>query len=99
MLWPTAFDSNRLSSIEQWYSNIEREALGILHGLEKFHHYFFAHEVHVTTHHKPLVAIMGKDVATLSQYLQSIILCLHQYRVCILYRPGTKRTKIERFKA
>ena len=38
-------------------SNIEREALGILHGLKKFHHYCFAREVLIITDHKPLVAI------------------------------------------
>ena len=39
---------------------------------------------------KPLVAIMGKDVATLSKCLQCIILCTHQYKVCILYKPSLK---------
>ena len=39
------------------YSNIERGALGILHGLKKFHHYCFAREVLVITDHKQLVAI------------------------------------------
>ena len=34
-LWPVAFASKILTSTETWYSNIEREALCILHGLEK----------------------------------------------------------------
>ena len=67
MLQPIAFASKRLSSMKQRYSNMEREALRILHGLEKFHHCWFACEVHVITDQKPLVAIIGKDVATLSQ--------------------------------
>ena len=75
---------------EWWYSKIEREGLGIPHGVEKFYHYCFAHEVHVITEHKPLVAIMCKDVATLSQQLQHIIPHIHQCRVCILYKPGHK---------
>ena len=52
------------------YSNIEREALGILHGLEKFHHYYFAKKVSIITNHKLLMIIFKKDVATLSQRLQ-----------------------------
>ena len=40
-LWPIAFTSKSLTGAEQWYSNIEWEALGILHGLEKFHQYCF----------------------------------------------------------
>ena len=35
ILQPKAFASKRLSSIEQCYSSIEHEALGMLHGLER----------------------------------------------------------------
>ena len=38
-LCPTAFTSKSLTGAEQRYSNIKQEALGILQGLEKFHHY------------------------------------------------------------
>ena len=61
------------------YSNIEREALDILHALEKFHHYCFAHEVNIITNHKPLVAILEKDVTGLLHRLQEILLSIHQY--------------------
>ena len=88
MLWPIAFASKSLSHTEWMYSNIEREALRILYGLEKFHHYYFADEVHVITYHKQLVVIRGKDVAMLWQCLQCIIWCIHQDRVCILFKPG-----------
>ena len=40
-LHPIAFNSKSLPGVEWRYSNIEHEALGILHGLEKFHHYCF----------------------------------------------------------
>ena len=40
-LRPTAFTSKSLSSAKERYRNVEREALGILHDLEKFHHYCF----------------------------------------------------------
>ena len=68
------------------YSKIEREALGIIHGLEKFHHYCFTREAHVITDHKPLVSMFKKDVAMLSQCIQQILLKI-QYRVQILYKP------------
>ena len=63
--YPVSFDSKSLSSVEWQYSNIKREALGILHWLEKFLHYCFAVEVHAITDHKPLVAMITKDVAVL----------------------------------
>ena len=88
ILCPTAFANKSLTGAECRYSNIKQEALGILHGLEKFHHYCFAREVLIIIDHKPLEAIFKKDVATLSQYIQCILLKTHQYRVRIIYKPG-----------
>ena len=87
-LCPIAFASKSLTSVEQRYSNIKCEALGILHSLEKFYHYCFGREVLVITGHKPLVAMFKKDVATLSQHIQCILLKIHQYRVQIVYKPS-----------
>ena len=70
ILRPITFASKRLSHAEKRYNNIERETLGILHGLEKFHQYCFAREMSIITDHKPLVAIFKKDVTALSQRLQ-----------------------------
>ena len=67
---PIVFASKSMSSVERRYSNIEREVLGILHGLEKFNHYCFVREVSIIPEHKPLVAIFKKEVATISQGIQ-----------------------------
>ena len=75
---------------EHRYSNIEREALGILHGLKKFHHYCFVREECVIIDHKPLESIFKIDMAMLSQQIQQILLKNHQYRVQILYKPEAK---------
>ena len=64
---PIAFANKSLTSMEHRHSHIKREALGILHGLERFCHYCFAGEVSIITNHKPLVVILKKDAATLSQ--------------------------------
>ena len=74
ILHPITFASKSLTGTEHMYSNIEREALGILHELQKVHHYCFAREVLIITNHKPLVAIFKKDMATLSQCMQCILL-------------------------
>ena len=52
-LWPTEFTDKSLKSAKTHNSNIGKEALGILHGLEKLHHYCYTHEVRViqTTNH------------------------------------------------
>ena len=46
ILRPLAFASMSLSTAEKRYINIERETLGILLGLEMFHHYCFVGEIH-----------------------------------------------------
>ena len=88
ILQPIAFASKSLTSAEHRYSNTEREALGTLHGPEKFNHYCSVRDVNVITNHKSLVAIFKKDIVTLSQRIQCILLRIHQYRVRILYKPG-----------
>ena len=85
---PIIFASKSLSSAERRYSNMEREALGILQGIKKFHHYCFAREVSIIIDCKLLVAIFKKDVAMLFQKIQQILLRIQQYRVKIIYKPG-----------
>ena len=60
IIHPIAFASKSLTGAEQRYSNIKPEALGILHGLAKFHHYCFGREVLVITDHKLLVSYSRK---------------------------------------
>ena len=67
MLWPIVFTSKSLTGTENRYSNIEHEVLGIIHGLEKFHHSCFGRNIIIISDHKLLVTIFKKDVATLSQ--------------------------------
>ena len=71
VLQPIAFESKWLTDAETYYSIIEREALGILHGFEKFHNYCFAHWISMIMDHKPL-AISKKYVASWSYRPQRI---------------------------
>ena len=59
-LCPIVFASKSLTGAECRYSNIEREALGILHGLKKSHHHCYARKVLIITNYRPLVAIFKK---------------------------------------
>ena len=45
--------------------SFKREALVLLHGLEKFHHHCFACEVSVIMDYTPLVEIFKKDMTAL----------------------------------
>ena len=61
ILCPIVFANKSLTGAQCRYSIIEREALGILHGLKKCHHNCFARVVLIITDHKPLVVIFKKD--------------------------------------
>ena len=105
ILTPITFASKSLSGAEWRYTNIERDALGILHGLKKFCHYCFAREVSIITDHKPLVVIFKEDVATLSQkklnsaqntpiksqnHIQTWTACVH-HRLALQTEPHRKQ--------
>ena len=83
-----AFVSKSLLIDDLCYSNMEWEALGILHCWVRFPHYCFAKEVCIITDHKPLVVIISKEVAMVSHCLQCNMLLTHQYQLCIIYISG-----------
>ena len=56
-LQPKVFVRKNLTSTESDYGNIEKEGVGIYHGIEAIHHYCFTHEVSMITDHKVMVAI------------------------------------------
>ena len=62
-----AFSSKSLINAEPRQSNTGKEALGILHGLEKSHHYCFAHKISMITDCKSLGAIFKEDATTMTQ--------------------------------
>ena len=57
---PVCYASKAITETERNYSNIERETLGVVWGLERFNYYIFGKHCTVNTDHKPLESIFKK---------------------------------------
>ena len=90
---PIAFASRTLSSAERKYSQLDKEALAIVFGVKRFHHYLFGRSFSIASDHKPLQHLLSesRSVPTMaSARLQRWALTLSAYHYTITYRPGEK---------
>ena len=90
---PIAHASKTLSSTQQRYSQIEREALSIIYGVKKFHQYLYGRKFTLITDHKPLVSIFSpnKNLLTMTvQRLQRYALTLMAYQFDIQYKKTSE---------
>ena len=77
-----------LTDTERRYSNIERECLAVVFGLEKFEYYLLGREVLVETDHSPLQQIFKKNIAEAPARLQRLLLRCLKFDVTVKYKPG-----------
>ena len=85
---PIAFASKTLSSTQAAYSNIERETLALVHGVERFHTYLYGRTFSVFTDHKPRVMLHQKPINRAPPRLQHMFLKLTEYDFDLIYKPG-----------
>lgn len=83
-----AYASRALTDTESRYSQIEREALAIVYGIEHFHLYLYGHEFLLITDHKPLELIYQNPKSHTSARLERWCLRLQDYTFQVKYRPG-----------
>ena len=67
------YASRALTKTEQNYQNLEREALGTIWGIEKFHYFLYGKEFTLETNQKPLVSIYKKHMIDISPRVQRLI--------------------------
>ena len=82
---PTAYDSRSLTPAERNYAQLEKEALGIIFGVRKFHKYLYGRKFTLVTDHKPLTTILSPkergSYAGSSKIAKMLILMSYQYLI------------------
>ena len=95
---PVAFASRTLSKAEANYAQIDKEALGIVWGVQKFHQYLHGRHFTIVTDHKPLQAIFHpqKGIPVMAaKRIQHWALFLAGHTYDIEYKKGTEHTNAD----
>ena len=94
---PIEFISRTLSAAERNYAQIDREALGIVWGVKRFHLYLYGRKFLLRTDHKPLVHIIGAkkmpDMGTSRIIRWALFLMEYDYE--IIYRKTSEHSNCD----
>lgn len=97
---PIAFVSRTLTKTEKQYSQIDKEALGIIFGVKKFHQYVYGRQFTLVTDHRPLTALFGpnRPIPTLAAArMQRWALTLSAYSYTIQCRTSALNANADCF--
>lgn len=88
---PIAFALRSLSRSEKNYSQIDKEALALVYGVQKFHTYLYGRHFTLITNYKPLTTILGpkKGVSAVAAARLRWALLLAAYNYSIEFRSTT----------
>nr|XP_028571635.1 uncharacterized protein K02A2.6-like [Podarcis muralis] len=88
---PIEFYSRTLSSTECNYAQIDKEALAVVAGVNKFHNYIYGRHFTIVTDHKPLLGLFAPDRQTpqiLSPRMLRWSIFLNAYDYALHHRPS-----------
>ena len=95
---PIAFTSRTLTVAEKNYAQIDKEALALIYGVQKFHVYLYGQRFTLVTDHKPLVTLLGPTKGiplTAAARLQRWALLLAGYQYEIQFKPTLKHANAD----
>ena len=83
---PVAYASRTLSATERNYAQIDREALSIVYGVNKFHQFLYGWRFTLITDHQPLLGILGPRapipmLATARMQRWALVLSAYDYHL------------------
>ncbi|XP_032080207.1 uncharacterized protein K02A2.6-like [Thamnophis elegans] len=88
---PVTYFSHTLSASERNYAQIDKEALAIVAGVRRFHHYLYGRPFQIVTDHKPLLGLLAGDrpaPQVLSPRMTRWFVFLASYDYQLHHRPG-----------
>ena len=77
-----------MTPAEKNYSQLEREALAIVFGIEHFRLFLLGHQFELETDHKPLEVIFGNNGSTPPARVQRWMLRLQEYSFTVKFKKG-----------
>lgn len=86
---PVAYASRSLTETERRYAQVEKEALGLTWGCERFRAFLIGQRFQLETDHKPLVSLLGNQaLSDLPPRIQRFRMRLMTYSYTIHHVPG-----------
>ena len=85
---PVIYVSRSLTSAEQNYAETEKELLAIIFACERFHQFVYGNDIDVQSDHKPLEAIMTKQLSQTPPIIQRLLIRLQKYNLTVHFVPG-----------
>ena len=85
---PVAYASRTLTPAEKNYSQLEKEALGVVFAVKKFHNYLFGRHFIIESDHRHLFNSSKVISPTASSRITRWTLTLSAYTFTICYKPG-----------
>ena len=87
---PIEYASYTLTPSERNWAQIEKKALGVLYGLERFDKYTYSRPITVENDYKPLASILSKPLSIPPKRLQDIMMRYNRYDVNFVFTKGSK---------
>ncbi|XP_056136247.1 uncharacterized protein K02A2.6-like [Lampris incognitus] len=97
---PVGFMSHTLSPVEKGYSQLDKEGLAVIFGIQKFRKYLYGRAFTIYTDHKPLSYLFNekKPIPQMgSPRVQRWAVYLSAYEYKMLYKPGKQHANADAF--